>query len=70
MKILQSTIHHAMPLFKNKIKLKIHLNNFLILNNEHRILSFTFLQSFDYSTMALSEVSLKKKVNFLLSKRF
>lgn len=40
----------------NDVHLKLALNNHLILNNEHKIISFNFLRTYDYSTMDLFEV--------------
>lgn len=56
-KVLESTIHQVMPSFNNPF-LKISFNNYLTLNNRHRHLSFTYLNSFDYSTNSLIEVKI------------
>ena len=39
------------------VALKLALGNHLLLYNEHRVISFQFFRSFDYSTMDLFEVS-------------
>ena len=45
-----------MPLFKG-VEIKIQLNNFLILNNQHQGgISFTFLKSLKHSSISMIEV--------------
>ena len=52
LKVLETAIHHVIPLTKD-LHLKQNLMSFLILNNEHRRLSFTYLRHFNYSTETL-----------------
>ena len=54
MKILQQSIFHCITKFKG-FHFKMALDNYLTLNNEHKIISFTYLGSFDYVTMNLLE---------------
>ena len=45
------------------VALKLALNSHLILNNEHKRLSYQFLRTYDYTTMDLFEVS--KRLNLI-----
>ena len=56
-KVLERTIYRVMLSFQG-FDMKMSFINFLTLNNEHKRMSFTFLRQFDYSTMALTEVSI------------
>ena len=55
-KVLEQAIYHVMPYIRG-IDIKLNFIAFLTLNNEHKRMSFTYLRRFDYSTMALIEVS-------------
>ena len=51
-------IHSAMPTHKD-VGLKLALNNYyLFLNNEHKLISFNFFRTFDYSLSLIFLVAL------------
>ena len=55
-KVLERSIHQAMTKHKD-VRLKLALNHYLILNNEHKVISYTYLRTHDYSSWDLVEVS-------------
>lgn len=56
MRVLESSIHHLMPMYM-AVDVKNSFGNYLLLNSIHKRLSFTFLHSFDYSTNNLIGMS-------------
>ena len=55
LKSLTDEIHHAMPSFTDP-QLKLWLNSYLILNNEHKVLSYEYLRTYEYWSWDLVEV--------------
>ena len=58
-----------MPTLKD-VRLKLAMNNYLILNNEHKIISFTYFRSYDYSTMDLFEVGNPLNIQIIWTSNF
>ena len=61
-KVLERSSHQSMTKHKD-IRLKLALNHYLILNNEHKIISYNFLRTNDYSSWDLVEVSIESMLS-------